>query len=56
MVDKKTNLIVVNPTLNNLINVDNMNVFVYDVNGILSLLDNSNIFDFTTMYVNDYYI
>jgi hypothetical protein len=58
MVDnKKSNLIIVNPTLNNLINTSTTyNVFVYDTSGLLSLLDSSNIFDFTVMYIGDNYI
>jgi hypothetical protein len=54
--NKKTNLIIINPTLDNLINTStdhDVNTFIYDTNGIFSLLDNSSIFDFVITYVDN---
>jgi hypothetical protein len=58
MIDgKKSNIIIVNPTWDNLINTStDYNVFIYDVNGLFSLLESSDISDFTITYVNDSYI
>jgi hypothetical protein len=58
MIDgKKSNLIVVNPTWDNLINTStDYNVFIYDVNGLFSLLSDSDVVDFTIAHVDDNFV